>query len=422
MLAFIKNILDNNKEVSDYIIKYVETESKEVFLIEDKIDMNRYCLSKEYLVKIYVDFDVYRGNASVNITVSDSFSEIEAKIKSAISDAKYVRNKFYPLPFGKKIMPMASSNVVSKFKENFDAIYDVFFREKNQKVKINSLELFAKEKKIRLLASNGVDTSYGTSNFLFELVTEAKSEDEDVEIFNFYSLSDIKLDEIKDIIQRQVLETEKRCIAKKNLGMQNTKLILSSNDVENFFAFYLAQASDQMIFNKISKAKLGEKFLIGAEKINLRINPFLANAVDRRPVDDEANALVPYVLYKDNVLVNLISGAKYSHYLGIENLGSSKVFELDGGRFSEAELRQGNYIEILAFSSFFMDETTGDFGGEFRLARQVKDGIESFITSGSISLNIFDLAEKMFFSSETKPRFNSLAPCIVVFEDVNIVC
>lgn len=83
-----------------------------------------------------------------------------------------------------------------------------------------------------------------------------------------------------------------------------------------------------MIFNKISKAKLGEKFLIGAEKINLRINPFLANAVDRRPVDDEANALASCVLYKDNVLVNLISGAKYSHYLGIENLGS-KVFELE---------------------------------------------------------------------------------------------
>lgn len=102
MLAFIKNILDNNKEVSDYIIKYVETESKEVFLIEDKIDMNRYCLAKEYLVKIYVDFDIYRGNASVNITVSDSFSEIEVKIKSAINDAKYVRNKFYPCLLAKK--------------------------------------------------------------------------------------------------------------------------------------------------------------------------------------------------------------------------------------------------------------------------------------------------------------------------------
>lgn len=75
-------------------------------------------------------------------------------------------------------------------------------------------------------------------------MTEAKSEDEDVEIFNFYSLRILVSDEIKDIIQRQVLETEKRCIAKKELRHAKYETYLSST-MENFFAFYLAQASDQ---------------------------------------------------------------------------------------------------------------------------------------------------------------------------------
>ena len=119
-------------------------------------------------------------------------------------------------------------------------------------------------------------------------------------------------------------------------------------------------------------------------------------------------------------MVNLVGSAQFCHYLSEENLGSSRLFELKGEKFSEAELREGDYLEILAFSSFVMDEGTGDFGGEFRLAKLVKDGQVSYLTGGSISLNMFKVQDTMYYSKETKKRALSISPSIVAFEDVTV--
>lgn len=125
-------------------------------------------------------------------------------------------------------------------------------------------------------------------------------------------------------------------------------------------------------------------------------------------------------MYKNGVVENLVTNAKYSYYLKVKNMGQSPVFEVSGGDISVEELKSQDYIEVLAFSSFLMDSTTGDFGGEFRLARLVKDGVKSFITGGSISLNVKEVQDSMIFSKELKSRKNSLAPAVIAFDNVTI--
>lgn len=420
MINKIKTLLEKNSSISDWIIKQVENDEKHVFLIKDKVDMNRACKTEEYHVKLFVDFDEFRGDASFNTSPSDSDEDLAEKVSQAVIDAHYIKNKAYPLPEKDDAETITASDVKAEFMDKFDDIIDVIYKDYGYKSKVNSCELFANNSQVRVLTSRGVDVSYPANNFTFELVTDNDFGVEPVEIFRDYSMAGIDLKNIEEIVKAQEMESDGRAAAKRTGKIDSIKVILSGADLDEFFSFYLAQASAAGIYNGFSRAKKGQSFLKGREPFNLSINPLLSHSSQRKNVDDEGRALHPYQLFKDGTVVNLVGSAQFCHYLSEENLGSSRLFELKGEKFSEAELREGDYLEILAFSSFVMDEGTGDFGGEFRLAKLVKDGQVSYLTGGSISLNMFKVQDTMYYSKETKKRALSISPSIVAFEDVTV--
>lgn len=127
-----------------------------------------------------------------------------------------------------------------------------------------------------------------------------------------------------------------------------------------------------------------------------------------------------YTMYEAGKLQNLRTSARYNHYMGIEHIGSCSTFEMDGGKNLWGSYQQGEYIEILAFSSFLMEPTTGDFGGEFRLAKWVKDGEVRFITGGAISENIFKIRDKMRFSKELEHRKYSITPKAIILDRITV--
>lgn len=115
-----------------------------------------------------------------------------------------------------------------------------------------------------------------------------------------------------------------------------------------------------------------------------------------------------------------MAGSKIGHYLGLPVTGYTDNFTVDAGDKSESELRTGEYLEIKTFSDFLTDNATGDFGGEFRLAIWYKDGVQTPVSGGSLSLNLNRIQDKMLFSKELKERSYSKAPSIIVFEDVSV--
>lgn len=106
---------------------------------------------------------------------------------------------------------------------------------------------------------------------------------------------------------------------------------------------------------------------------------------------------------------------KYAHYLSMPALGSHPPFELAGGESDKAALAKENHLEACAFSDFYMDPTTGNFGGEIRLAYLVKDGKRSPVTGGSITGNIMENRGIIRFSSELSDYNSCSAPetCLV---------
>lgn len=421
------NILKQNEKITDWIVVNTVSKSNEVFLIKDKVDMNRSCVTNETSVRVFVDFeengDKFKGDSTVVLNLNDSEDEIKEKIDRTAFAAKFVKNKYYELPEKEDgYATLKDIKVCEDLTDNFKKVHDVIYKDYGYKSKVNSCEIFAYENHKHVVTSKGVDVEYPSNKFTFEIVTDCNVEDEPVEIFNGYDLTSIDYSKIEEIVDKQLLETEKRSSAVRNEKMENMRVILSNEAVEEFLYYYYDQARDAMIYQQISSAKLGERFFGDNPKVNfnMKINPTLETSINKRPVDSEGKKLVEYDLYKNGVVENLVTNAKYSYYLNVKNMGQSPVFEVSGGDISVEELKSQDYIEVLAFSSFLMDSATGDFGGEFRLARLVKDGVESFITGGSISLNVKEVQDSMIFSKELKSRKNSLAPAVIAFDNVTI--
>ncbi|MGB4614360.1 MAG: metallopeptidase TldD-related protein [Erysipelotrichaceae bacterium] len=427
MLLEIKKLLENNTKISAWVINENISSSSELFFIKNKLDMNRACDTKEYHISIYVDFKendiLYKGDSIVVISASDSIEEIQTKIDDAVFYAGFVKNKWYDLPTNETnaIKKINSFKNLSILKKDYEKIFNVFFKDYGYESKVNSCEIFAIEGLKRVISSKGTDVSFPYSRFIFELVTDCETGLEPVEIFNGYYLTEIDLELIEVFIKKQLSETYERSKAVRNEKLENKRVIISGNAVEEFLKFYIDQATDSSIYQKISKAKLNENFFNNSkEKLNIVMNPYLSSSINSMPVDAQGKILKPYVLYEDGVLKNLKTSARFSHYLNVENLGNVNTFEVKGGEVSLNEYIKDDYIEIMEFSSFIMDTNTGDFGGEFRLAKVVENGKESFITGGAISENIFDIQNEMLFSKETLVYKSSICPKAIILDNITV--
>lgn len=424
----IQNMLNKHHDISAWVIREKINRSLELFFVKDRLDMNRRADTHEFDISVYVDFEEqdtkYKGHADFTVGVSDTAEEIEEKIDSAVFSAKFVKNKWYDLPTNpsdfceKKV---AFSNI-EDLKTKYGELQSIIYRDYGFTSRVNSCEIFGIEGTRRVITSKGTDLSYPYSEFTFEIVTDCDTGKEPVEIFNGYYLTHISTDQIEKIVKQQLMETEGRSRAVRNLKMENQRVILSGDAVEEFLSFYAEQATDSAIYNGVSLAKRGELFQSeqAAEKISIVMNPALSGSIDAKPVDHEGKILSSYPLFEDGAVKNIRTSARYSHYLGIENIGYCTTFEVRGGEHPLSDYLDQEYIEILAFSSFLTDFSTGDFGGEFRLAKHVKEGKITYLTGGAISENIIKIQNSMRFSKELQERRRSVAPKAIILDGITV--
>lgn len=428
MLSRMKAILEAEKALSAWIITETNVKSSELFFIGDRLDMNRASSVLEYDLKIYVDFEEggvkYKGDASFHLGPTASEEEIRTELARAVFSAGFIKNKYYDLPEKEEnYIDIEASNPIADMELNYEALAKIFFKDYGYEARLNSLELFAVQGYKRVLSSKGVDVSYPYSEFSFEIVTDSDKGAEPVEIFRDYTLKNLDLARIEELYKRQLMETEGRMRATRCKKLDNIRLIISGPAVEEFFQqFYLYQALDSRIMKGISRVKIGKNFVGdgAAQSLTINMNPALGSSAHASPVDAEGKKLEFYPLFENGIARNIRSSSKYAYYLGLENRGLIECFEVDGGERSIDEYRKGNYIEILTFSSFLMDDVTGDFGGEFRLAKLVMDGEESYVSGGAVSENVFKVQDKMLFTKERETRAYSIAPSSIIIEGVNI--
>jgi len=93
---------------------------------------------------------------------------------------------------------------------------------------------------------------------------------------------------------------------------------------------------------------------------------------------------------------------------------------VEGGSRAEAELRKGDYLEVVEFSDFQVDPMGGDIAGEIRLGYLHKNGTVRIVSGGSVSGKMADVLPTLTFSKETEQYDTSVIPSVTLLKDLKI--
>lgn len=428
MIEQIKTILNQYDAITAWIINETSTQSIELFMIKDKLDMNRGTDIHEFEVRIYVDFNeddkLYKGDATLNISVNDSESEIKEKIELAIYAASFVKNDWYELPKNddNDYPAIKDMQIVSNFKTHYQTLSNTFFGTHPYQSKVNSCEFFAIQGYTRVISSHGTNCTYPKNQFSFELVTDNDCGSEAVEIFKIYNLTTIDIPAIAEIVKQQLVETDGRAQAKRAQALKDIRVIISGEAVERMMSFYLKQATASTVYRKVSRAEIGKNFQgdQAVSPLTITIDPALASSIHARPVDEEGKKLSCYPLIENGTVKNLRGSARFCHYLNINNNGDTNTFTVKPGSQSYNDFTSEPHIEIIAWSDFQMRFVAGDIGGEYRLAKYFDGKTTHYLTGGSLAENMFKIQSKMMLTKELSTQESSITPKAIIIDHLDV--
>ena len=434
--SLMKRILNCLSEcnIQNYSLYETTTKSEEAFFVKKDCTLTRNKMISECEVTIYHDFEIsginYRGSSGFVANPNMNEEELAAKLMSAYQSASYVKNLYFPLPSGDR---MASSDLSSEISSEISPAHHhtntslyrckdlAGFIYKNDifpDAFINSLEIFVTETEIHIVNSNGVNVHFNDIIYSGEFIVQAK-EPNDVELYQDFKYSYLDNDiasSLFSLVLNNLQAVRDRANAVAINHFNDTELsyqhiILQGNCVYELFMYYLRRLDASMIYPGYSHFKIGDSIISHqslSDKINITLTPKL-------PYSSEGIQLFNLSLISDNT-VNYITGdSRFSYYLGVPAIGSHQCYQLKNGNTSLNEIQTQPYLKIVNFSDFQMDELTGQFGGEFRLAYYYDGKNVIPVTNGSISGNINDVVSNMQLSSESQTSYYFNGPLAVSY-------
>jgi PmbA protein len=104
----------------------------------------------------------------------------------------------------------------------------------------------------------------------------------------------------------------------------------------------------------------------------------------------------------------------------VEDSALAVNFAVEGGARPEAEIRRGDYLEVVEFSAFDVNVVSGDLAGEIRLGYLHQNGRVRIVTGGSVSGKLEDAIPTMRFSRETEQYDNFVIPRVTRLKNLKI--
>lgn len=429
MLDRIKQILiDNN--VDGYKIVESKVEANELFFIKKNVDMDRAKDVHHFKVTVYKDIEEdgkkYKGSASINVHPTMSKMEIEKAIGDALFAAQFAKNPYYPLVKPAEKYKLLESSNFSKetlpywINEITKAVYK---NDNYEKGGINSCEIFLNKVYTRIVSSEGVDVEATNYECMVEFITTWKEAGEEVELYKCLNFSELDPEEVAKEVEYMINICREKAIAKSTPSVKKTSVLFTGEAVKDLFSFYYTKSNAVAIYKNESTWKIGDEIQgedVKGDHITMIIDPFLKNSTHSGSFDEDGLPLAPVTILEDGVLARYIANNRYAHYLNVEPTGDINNIVVSGGSKSLEELKREPYIETVAFSDFNVDDLTGDFCGEIRLAWYF-DGKNTIpVTGGSISGNISELQNQMFLSKEIEKHNNFEGPKAVKLLNVTV--
>ena len=402
-MKHLEKILLKYPEINDYVIISKLTKSAEWFFIKDKLDQSRRKEVAYATIKLFVDDTEakIRGHAEVTIYPTHTPEEIKTMLYEAVLGAKLIKNQGYALPVEKDLeyKHNVKENILMTGLEIIDFIFDTA---KKAQGDLNSFEVFVNHNTIEFQNKNGLHLNYSTQDCYLEVIVNAKTPTQEIELYKEYRFGSLNQESLANQFNALFTEAKDRASALPTPKQEKADLILSNDNVESLLGVYEGSTNAAALYNHMSNFTMGQNLQENSQgdKIELTMLNALEGSIYNAPIDNDGVILKSTKVIENGVFTKAWGDARHSYYMELEPSGQLRNASFKGGSKTIKELENEDALEVLDFSSFIVDDSTGDFSGEIRLGYTIKNRQKTAISGGSISGNLLVLHHQLYLSKE----------------------
>ena len=410
-----------NSEADDYEVTEIETTGWEFYFIRHLLDQNRAKKVTHLYVKVYKNHDGALGFASQEVPAGSTREEIEKIVSDLVYQASLVKNMPYELHEVKETEDIEIE--VSGVREESEKFIRAFKEASETETEyLNSYEIFYNVSKKRFITSRGIDITETYPSSTLDVVINARNDEHEIELYRFYELGACD----QEYIQKEIANTLKygkdRLVTGPTPKLGVFPVVFSTDAALRIYDYFLSGLNTALVFRKMSSFEIGKEIAedVLGDKVTIETKRVLPNSSENFRYDSEGGVVKDMVLLKDNVPQSYWGGRMFSEYMGVKDSFSVTNYIVSGGTKTEEELRSGNYLEIVEFSDFQVDDITGDIFGEIRLA-YYHDGDKVIpVSGGSVSGDLREALKEMYMSVNSRQYNNAVIPAVTRLEKVTI--
>lgn len=424
ILASLKRL-----NIEEYIINVTSYKNAQMFFVKKSLDCKRAENTKTYNVRVYRSFEKngkeMKGSSSVFVYDGMTDEEIDICLGRTYLAASFVCNPTFELMecTENKFITMESGLFDHTLEECCEKASEALFAEDNRSdAFINSAEIFAYETNVEIISSTGIDSGYTKRKISGEFVAQCK-EPQDVETYKDFQYYDLDCESLKSLVRKTLEYTLERAKATQAPKAGKYRVIISDHYVCSVFCYYMGRAQAPYIYAGYSTFEVGQNVqAVNAEgeSADIQGDKVSMTLVPTEPMSDEGIWQQECELLDEGVLKTYHGGLRFSRYLGIEPTGYFGCIKVAPGSMSVEDMKKEPYLWVVNFSDFMLDDFTGHFGGEIRLAFLFDGEKVTPVTGGSINGSIIDSQTNMHFSKEIQKSANFVGPYAMCFEDISV--
>ena len=424
ILASLKRL-----NIEEYTLNITSYKSAQMFFIKKSLDTKRAENTITDNVNVYRKFEKdgkeMKGNSSVFIYNGMTDDEIDTALNRAYLAASFVCNPTYELMecTKNKFTTMESDLFNYTLEECCEKTAEALFAEDNRSdVFINSAEVFVYEYNAEIITSTGIDSGYTKRKISGEFVAQCKAP-QDVETYKDFEYNSLDTEALKSKVSKTLEYTLDRAKATEAPKAGKYRVIISDSYVNDIFEYYKGRAQVGYIYAGYSTFEVGQNVQAlnaEGEYAGIKGDKVSMTLVPTAPISDEGVWQKELKLLDNGELKTFHGGLRFSRYLGVEPTGFFGSTTVAPGSMSIEDMKKEPYLWVVNFSDFQLDDFTGHFGGEIRLAFLYDGEKVTPVTGGSINGSIIDSQTNMHFSKEIQRSAHFVGPYAMCFEDVPV--
>ncbi|MBQ4016135.1 MAG: TldD/PmbA family protein [Oscillospiraceae bacterium] len=423
MLNHLIELLKNSG-VYGWELTDVKTHGWEFYFIRHALDQNRAKDVEHIQIKVYQcsEDGQSMGSASAELAPTASEAEAKALIESLAYRATLVKNKPYTLnpprtaPAGTPA-PAADVAAISRdFLNTMRAVPETAGED------INSYEIFVSERTRRFVTSTGIDITESYPESMIEVVVNARRDGHEIELYRSYNSGTCDAEGLARDLAKTMQYGKDRLRTSPTPNLGKCDVLFSTNAAVDIYRWFVSKLSAQMIVRQMSDWEIGKPIVdsFSGDRITVDALRTLPNSDRNRSYDAEGAPIRDLTLMKEGVPAHFVGDRMFSCYLGLEDSFMPFNLAVSGGTRSEAELREGTYLEAVEFSDFQVDSMTGDIFGEIRLGYLHEGEKCTVVSGGSVSGSMRDFVRNLRASEETTQYNNWRVPALTRLAGVTV--